>query len=182
MSTAAAIGGAAVLGAVVSDKSSKRAVNAQEKGAAQARQDLSQSTAQARGDLFKLFPAAQQNAQAGFQGALDVFGQSLPAQQQAFQGGNVAAQQQLLAGLPQMQNALLGNQVDYSQFQPYQAPTQDLSFFQQQLPQYVDPYAPQAQTQQQQLPPKNVGQMLGGQYDQIGGYGGSNRLFNQYLK
>jgi hypothetical protein len=96
--------------------------------------------AQAREDVNKLFPAAQQNAQAGFQGALDIFGQSAPAQIDAFQGGNVAAQQQLLAGMPQFQNAILGNQVDFSQLQPFQAPTQDLGFLQQQLPDFIDPF------------------------------------------
>jgi len=89
-----------------------------------------------------LFPAAQQNAQQGFQGALDVFGQSIPAQTGVFQQGNVAAQNQILAGLPQMQNAILGGQVDYSALQPTQLQMPDLSFLQQQLPQTVDPYAP----------------------------------------
>jgi hypothetical protein len=47
----------------------------------------------------------------------------------------VAAQNQILAGLPQIQNALLGNQVDLSGLQAYQAPQQDYGFFNQTLPQ-----------------------------------------------
>ena len=119
----------------------KKAAKAQQKGIERGIQATEQAAQQARQDLFKLFPAAQQNVQQGFQGALDVFGQSLPAQTQAFQQGNVGAQQTLLAGLPQMQNALLGGQVDFSQLQPQQVQV-DTGFFQQQLPQAVDPFAP----------------------------------------
>ena len=70
----------------------------------------------------------------GFQGALDIFGQSVPEQARLFGGGNVAAQQQLITGLPQIQRALLGQQVDFSQFQPVQL-TPNLAFTQQTLPQ-----------------------------------------------
>lgn len=101
-----------------------------------------ESVALAREDLFKLFPASQQNVLTGTQAALDIFGQSLPAQAQALQQGNVAAQQQLLAGLPQFQNAILGGNVDFSQLQAPQFQQPDLSFFQQQLPEFVDPFAP----------------------------------------
>jgi hypothetical protein len=97
---------------------------------------------QARSDVNQLFPAATQNANQGFQGALDIFGQSAPAQLNALQGGNVAAQNQILAGMPQFQNAILGNQVDTSQFQPFQGSGQDLGFLQQQLPETIDPFAP----------------------------------------
>ena len=121
----------------------KKAAKAQTKALEQGQTFTREGVEQARGDLFKLFPAAQQNLQQGFQGALDVFGQSLPAQTDVFQQGNVGAQQQLLAGLPQFQNAIFGNQVDFSQLQPTQIQTPDLGFFQQQLPQFVDPFAPQ---------------------------------------
>lgn len=144
----------------------KKAAAAQTKAFEQAQVFTRQGVEQARQDLFKLFPAARQNIQQGFQGALDVFGQALPAQTQAFQQGNVAAQQAILAGLPQQQQAILGGQVDFSQLQPFQQQLQqgqqgagslfggqpspapaplggvtpiDLSFFQQQLPQLVDP-------------------------------------------
>lgn len=131
------------------------------------------AAAQAREDLFKLFPAAQQNAQQGFQGALDVFGQSLPAQTGLFQGGNVAAQQQILAGLPQFQNAILGGQVDFSQMQPTQLQMPDLSFLQQQLPQTVDPFAP---TQQQTTGPINTNP-LAGNFNASSSFGGTGGLF-----
>ena len=128
------VAAAAVVGAVAANNASKKAADASDRASQTASNRINTSTAQARGDLFKLFPSAQQAGQQGFQGALDVFGNSVPAQQQAFQGGNVAAQNQILAGLPQIQNALLGNQVDLSQLQAYEAPQQDLSFLNQQLP------------------------------------------------
>ncbi len=123
----------------------KKAAKAQTQALEQGQQFTREGVEQARQDLFKLFPAAQQNLQQGFQGALDVFGQSLPAQTDVFQQGNVAAQQQLLAGLPQFRNAILGGNVDFSQLQPTQLQTPDLGFFQQQLPQFVDPFAPPPQ-------------------------------------
>lgn len=175
MPTAAAIGGASILGAVVGSKSQSKAQKAQAKSSDAAIRATQQAQAQARGDLFKLFPAAQQNLQQGFQGALDVFGKSLPAQTQAFQQGNVGAQQQLLAGLGQQQNALFGNQVDMSQLQPVQVQTPDLGFFQQQLPQFVDPFAPPTNAQMGQggLPPNDpfVGPLSGGTG------GGFNNIF-----
>jgi len=63
-----------------------------------------------------------------------VFGQSLPAQMDTFQQGNIGAQQAILSGLPQIQNALMGGNVDYSGFQPYQTQMPDTGFFNQQLP------------------------------------------------
>jgi len=120
----------------------KEAAQVEQAGLEAGRTDIKESTEQARQDLFKLFPAAQENIGLGFQGALDVFGQSLPAQTNVFQQGNVGAQQALISALPQFQNAILGNQVDFSAFQPQQIQTPDLGFFQQQLPQFVDPFAP----------------------------------------
>lgn len=89
----------------------------------------------AREEIGTLFPKAIETAGGGYQGALDMFSQSLPAQAQAFQGGNVAAQQQILAGLPMAQSAILGGQIDYSGLQPYQAQMPDMSMFNQVLPQ-----------------------------------------------
>lgn len=123
----------------------KKAAKAQTQALEQGQAFTREGVEQARQDLFNLFPAAQQNLQQGFQGALDVFGQSLPAQTNVFQQGNVGAQQQLLAGLPQFQNAILGNQVDFSALQPTQLQTPDLGFFQQQLPQFANPFAPAPQ-------------------------------------
>ena len=130
----------------------KKAAKAQTQALEQGQAFTREGVEQARQDLFKLFPAAQQNVQQGFQAAADVFGQSLPAQVQAFQGGNVGAQQALLAGLPQFQNAILGGNVDFSQMQPFQVQQPDLSFFQQEIPQAVDPFAPPANQQQTTLP------------------------------
>lgn len=87
-----------------------------------------QGREQAREDINRLFPQAQQRGQQGYQSALDIFKQVAPQQTSAFQGGNVAAQNMLLAGLPMAQSAILGGQIDYSALQPYQAPTPDFSF------------------------------------------------------
>lgn len=116
----------------------KKAAKAQQKGIEKGIEATERAAKQARQDLFNIFPQSRQDIQQGFQGALDVFGQSLPAQTQAFQQGNVGAQQTLLAGLPQIQNALLGGAIDFSQLQPQRLDI-DTSFFQQQLPQQVSP-------------------------------------------
>ena len=140
MPTAAIIGGG-VLGAITSRNSTKSAIKSTEKAADKSSAQLQAAQAAARNDLFKLFPAAQQNAQQGYQGALDVFKQTLPQQANTFQAGNVAAQNQLLAGMPQYQNAILGAPVDYSRFQATQLQQPNFDFANQQL-RYADPYAP----------------------------------------
>ena len=132
---ATAIAGAAVVGAISSDRASSKAAKAQGKASDTASIETRRAADEARGDVNRLFPQAQQTAQQGFQGALDVFGQSLPAQTDVFTQGNVGAQQAILAGLPQMQNALLGNNIDYSQMQPFEVQQPDTGFFQQTLPQ-----------------------------------------------
>jgi hypothetical protein len=147
---ATAIAGSAIVGGVVANNASNRAVDAQEAAGEKASQQLAAATGQARGDLFKLFPSSQQNMQQGYQGALDVFKQSLPQQAGAMQAGNVAAQNQLLTGMPQFQNAILGAPVDYSQFQATQLQQPNFDFSNQQL-QYNDPYAAPAQQQQGQF-------------------------------
>ena len=163
---ATAIAGAAVIGAVASNKASKRAQEATAQASDVAAQNLKEAQDQARGDLFTLFPSAEQNAQLGFQGALDVFGQSLPAQQQVFQQGIGGAQQALLGGAQQFQNAILGQPVDFSALQPQEFQQPDLSFFQQQLPDFqsipqafgVDPAAiPEGQTLGSVLAGQNIG-------------------------
>jgi len=192
MATAAVIGGSALLGAFASDKASKRAAKASTQGADRARADLARSQAQARQDLFKLFPAAQENIGLGFQGALDVFGQSLPAQTDVFQQGNVGAQQALINALPQFQNAILGSPVDFSSFQPTQIQTPDLGFFQQQLPEFVNPFEPSAQSTGATRPtsggggigafgggiPTLGGALSGGGVGGGGGFGGFGFGFN----
>ena len=107
---------------------SKKAAQAAQAGLESGQEFIRTGTEEARQDLFRLFPQAQQSAQQGFQGGLDVFGQALPQQAQAFQSGNIAAQQALLAGQPQFQNAILG--LPTQQFQPQQAAAPDLSFLQ----------------------------------------------------
>ena len=77
---------------------------------------------QSRGDLFQLFPQAQQSRNAGLLAGLNLYGQAFPQQLAAFQGGNMNAQQALLAGLPQMNNAILGRPVDMSMLQARQVP------------------------------------------------------------
>ena len=128
-----AMAGAAVLGAFTSKKSADKAADAQKSGQTSAEQRIDAATQQARDDVNKLFPQAQQTAQQGFQQAADVFGSTIPQQAGQFQSGNMAAQQALLAGLPQQHNAILGNPIDYSQFQPYQAAPIDFGFANQQI-------------------------------------------------
>jgi len=142
--TALAIGGSSIVGAVASNKAAKKAAGAARDTSDAQIAATEKATKQARGDLFKLFPSAEANAQQGYQSALDVFGQFMPQQAQTFQQGNVAAQNQILAGMPQAHNALMGGAVDYSQFQPTQL-NYDANIFQQQLPDY--------QTSQQALNP-----------------------------
>lgn len=130
-----AVAAATVVGAAVNKNSSDKAIKSQQRASDKASAQIEGSTSLARDDINRLFPQAQQSSQQGFQGALDVFGQSLPAQSNVFQQGNVGAQQAILQGLPQIQNALLGNNVDFSQMQPFQVQQPDMSFFQQTLPQ-----------------------------------------------
>jgi len=135
MPTAAAIAGGAVIGAISSRNSSKKAAGAAVDTSDAQIQATQNATNKARGDLFKLFPSAEANAQQGSQAALDVFGQFMPQQANTFQQGNMNAQNQILAGMPQAQNALMGGAVDYSQFQPKKI-NFDASMFQQQLPDF----------------------------------------------
>ena len=173
---AVAVAGAAIVGGVVSKNASDNAIESQENAAQKASDQLNTSTGQAKQDLFNLFPAAQQNATQGYQGALDVFKQTAPQQAGMFQQGNVAAQNQLLAGMPQYQNAILGAPVDYSKFQTTQLQQPNFDYLNQQLS-YLDPYAPTPQpealpviggNQSAQVPTKqNVGaldysRLLGG--------------------
>ncbi len=136
---------------------SKKAAEAQQKGLEKGQEFVRTGTKEARADLFRLFPQAQQAGQQGFQGAIDVFGQTLPQQAQAFQGGNIAAQQALLAGQPQFQSAILGGPVDLSGLQPFRSQPVDFSFAQQQLPQ-LQSLAPQAPATQQ----PSINDFLGG--------------------
>lgn len=138
MGTAAAVvaGGASLLGAFSSDRASKRAVKSQTQGQQAALAATQAAVAQARGDAIPLFESGFQNQQQGFQGALDIFGQTIPAQMNAFSGGNLNAQNTLLAGLDPQIAAILGGNVDLSGLQAQQVQQPNPSMFQQQLPQF----------------------------------------------
>jgi hypothetical protein len=129
------------------------------------------ATQQARNDALGLFPQGQQARSLGFQGALDVLGQTIPQQLQAFQAGNVGAQQNLAAGLPQFQNAILGGQVDFSAFQPTRIPI-DTGFASQQLPNFGVDLGPRGSfpANPDQTTP-TLGPVLGGG-GAVGGQGG----------
>ena len=112
----------------------KKAGRKQRKELAKARAAVEAAAEEARTGATTLFGGAQEAQRLGFQGALDIFGQSVPEQARLFGAGNVGAQEQLIAGLPQIQRALLGQTVDFSQFQPTTL-TPNLAFTQQTLPQ-----------------------------------------------
>ena len=135
MPVAAVMAATAVVGAVSSRNASKRSAAAQRRGQDLASQQVKTGTSGAKQEINRLFPQAIESGRQGFQGALDVFGKTLPQQAQAFQGGNVSAQQTLLAGLQPFQQAILGGQIDLSGLQPFQSQPIDFGFTQQQFPQ-----------------------------------------------
>ena len=137
VATAAAIigAGAAVAGVLSDRKSASDAIKSQEDQKARNEAFIREQAAAAREDILPLFGAAQEARELGAQGALDIFGQTIPQQAQLFQGGNVAAQQALLGGLPQQISAIRGTPFDLSGLQPTQLDF-DPSFAQQQLPQF----------------------------------------------
>jgi len=137
MGLGAAVVGAAVIGGVASNVASNKASKAQSKASSAAIGATQQAAGEAREDINRIFPEAQATANQGFQGALDVFGQSVPAQLDVFQQGNIGAQQALISGLPQIQNAILGGNVDLSGLQPFQAQNVPTGLFQQQTPMNV---------------------------------------------
>jgi len=178
--TTAVVGtGLAIKGSRDQKKASKKALQSQEKQVSENRDFISKSQTQARADVQRIFPEAQQQRQLGFQGALDVFGETIPQQLGVFQQGNLAAQQALLGGLPQIQNAILGRPVDFSQFQPQQLRF-DSSFAQQQLPDFQALQAPVAPPQ---TPEPNIGvdpgNLLGGGSINLGRGPAIQRFFGQ---
>ena len=138
----------------------KKAAKKQQQGIEAGQDFIRQGTAQARGDIQNIFPAAQQALQGGFTGAANIFGQAIPQQANVFQQGNVAAQQQIAQGLPQFQNAILGRAIDFGQFQPVTLPQPDFSFLQNQQFQTQNPFAP---------PPEIIGPQP---QNTLGGIGG----------
>ncbi len=137
MGLAAAVVGSAVIGGVASNVATNKSSKAQSRATDKAIASTQEAAGQGRQDVTENMALAQQQANLGFQGGLNVFGQSAPAQMDVFQQGNLGAQQQLLAGLPQIQNAILGGNVDLSGLQPFQVQQPDLSFLQQTLPQFL---------------------------------------------
>ena len=101
------------------------------------REFIRQQAEEARGDIFQLFPSAEENIQRGAQAGLDVLAQSIPEQLGVFSQGNVGAQRALTQGLPQIQAALLGQPIDFGQIQPQQLDFSTL-FAQQQLPNFIN--------------------------------------------
>lgn len=188
MGVAAAIAGAAVIGGVATNVAQNKASKAQGKATDRSIAATQQGTAEARADINRIFPQAQETANVGFQGALDVFGQSVPAQFDVFQQGNVAAQQALISGLPQIQNAILGGNIDFSALQPFQAQNLPTGIFQQQTPMNIQA-AQQAELQAQQdaanmgpaIQPNINNQILGGSSFAVprGGRNTPRQQFNQ---
>lgn len=151
----------------------KKASQAQVKSLEEGQRLTSEGKAAAEADLNRLFPQAGQALQSGFQGALDVFGQSLPQQTQAFQAGNVAAQNTLLASLPQFRNAILGQPVDFSGFQAFEGATPNFGFANQQIQAQNQPIQPQV-IQEPQPQPLGQFRQFGG-FSGLGNQGGFNR-------
>ena len=113
------------------------AQNAQQDANAATQRFIAEQAAAARKDILKLYPAADTNRNLGFQGALDVFSQTIPQEQRALQAGNLQAQQHLLAGLPQMQNAILGTApINFTGFRPQTVPL-NLGYASQRLPNFI---------------------------------------------
>jgi hypothetical protein len=149
----------------------RRAGRIQSEGIERGQDILRDAQIKAEGQAIPLFEAAQNNVQAGAQGALDIFGRVAPEQVNASQGGNLNAQNTLLAGLPQFQNAILGNNVDFSQLQAQQVQAPDASFFQQQLPEFQSIQGALNPTPEPQVNAGNGG-LLGG----LMGLGGMSNL------
>ena len=97
---------------------------------------IQQMMDQSRGDMMGLWPGAMDNANMGYQAALDMFGQSVPQQMGAFTQGNMNAQSTLLGGLDPYMAALMGNPVDMSGLQP-RGVNYDTSWIPQNLPEYA---------------------------------------------
>jgi len=113
---AVASGGAAYM----DNKNQKKALKSAEAQKAASQEFIERNIAQARSDIFKLFPKAQDARTQGLQAGVDLYKQAYPAMMNSFQQGNVGAQNMLLAGLPQANNAILGNPVNLQGLQAQQ--------------------------------------------------------------
>jgi len=79
------------------DKSAQKGQIAQNAAATTFIKDMG---SQGRNDLLGLAPSAENNRNLGYQGALDIFSQTIPGQIGAFTAGNTAAQAAILGGDP----------------------------------------------------------------------------------
>jgi hypothetical protein len=127
---------AAVGGSMLNRSSQKESASAQRSASDQAYRLQREMNNQARHQAMQLHQSAQQNALAGFQGGMDVLGQTIPAQLQALQGGNTNAQNTMRSGLDPQIAAILGGNIDLSGLQAQQAPIPDFSMFQRQVPEF----------------------------------------------
>lgn len=111
---AVATGGAAIM----DNKNQKKAIASQEQQKADSQAFIERQMEKTRGELFKLFPSAQDSQQKGLAAGLNLYSQSVPMQLNAFKAGNMGAQQTIAGALPQIQNAILGRRTDLSGLQP----------------------------------------------------------------
>lgn len=105
---AAAVVGAAVIGASASKSASDKAANSAKKGMAASEATMNK----ARTDAINLFASGRASSQAGTGGALNFYQQNAQAKINPFIKGNIAAQQVLGQGATQTNNAILGLPVD----------------------------------------------------------------------
>lgn len=166
MGIEAAIIGSAIAGvgaAAMDSRSQRKSVESMEDQRNRSQEFIERSMKQARGDLFKLFPEAQESRQQGLQAGIDVLKQSVPIQAQAFQGGNMAAQKALLGGQGGIEAAFLGQPYQSSQ-DPYRFNLSNVDFQMPQAPQFA-PISPNQGIQGQQIDPQLLAwmQAMGGQ-------------------
>lgn len=110
--TGTAVLGAAAVGAIASNRASKRAAEGQE----EALEATTAATAQARGDITQLFGEAGEARGEAFGKTLEFISGAPSKQITPFQRGNVLAQEQISRGLPQIERAILGQPTDLSGF------------------------------------------------------------------
>lgn len=126
----------------------KEAANQQTAALRESQDFIRESINEARGDLNRLFPAAQEASQTSFQDAINLLSGALPTQMDYVNQGSMNAQNSLLQGAQNAHNALLGGSVDYSAFQPQSMSTtlpmsmQNLSTFYTRNGSMMDDYAP----------------------------------------
>jgi hypothetical protein len=121
-----AVAGASILSNLWGGKKDRQAARKQQELALRQREQslnfIQDQVAKTQGQLFTLFPQAQESRFQGQQAALNALGGSFMPMMDTYRQGNMMAQQALLQGLPMANNALLGNPIDYSQLQAQQIP------------------------------------------------------------